>query len=92
MNSKSVQSAQAAVAALEGVYDQNTPEMNPDGDPLFRVAFRLEDGSVKIFWINSYDYYALKVGMEGLLRWQGDQLLSFGNWIHQTFNLQTGQA
>lgn len=91
MKNTGVESTVATVAALEGVYDRNTPEMNPDGDPLFRVAFRTENGEVKIFWINSYDYYALKVGMEGELRWKGDQLLSFGSWIHETFNMQTGQ-
>lgn len=84
--SESVQSTTGVVAALEGVYDEIPPEMDPHGDPLYRVAFRTPEG-VKIFWINSYDYYALKVGMEGTLRWQGEHLLSFGNWIHESFNM-----
>lgn len=70
--------APAEVAALRGVYDEITPEIDPDGDPLFEVAFRTPDG-VKIFWINSFQYYALHVGMEGELCWQGDKLISFGN-------------
>lgn len=72
---------EAEVAAKEGVYDEIPPEINPDGDPLFRVAFRTNDG-VKIFWITSEEYYALKVGMRGLLVYSGKNLISFGNWIH----------
>lgn len=81
-----IQSAEAVVAAMEGVYDEIPPEIDPDGDPLYRVAFRTDQG-VKIFWINSYDYYALKVGMKGLLRWQGKTMLSFGDIIHGSFDM-----
>lgn len=84
--SEAVHSCKATLAAKRGVYDEITPEMDPHGDPLFEAAFETPEG-VKIFWINSYDYYALKVGMEGTLRWQGDQLLSFGPWIHESFNM-----
>ncbi len=73
-----IQKLPATVAALRGVYDEITPEMNPDGDPLFEVAFETPQG-VKIFWINSFQYYALKVGMQGELCFQGDHLISFGN-------------
>lgn len=73
-----IQKLPATVAALRGVYDEMTPEMNPDGDPLFEVAFETPQG-VKIFWINSFQYYALKVGMQGELCFQGDHLISFGN-------------
>ncbi len=81
-----IQTTVGVVAAKEGVYDTAVPEMDPHGDPLFRVAFRTPEG-VKIFWINSFDYYALEVGMKGELRYQGDTLLSFGHWIQQSFNL-----
>lgn len=73
-----VMKAPAEVAALRGVYDEITPEIDPDGDPLFEVAFRTPDG-VKIFWINSFQYYALRVGMQGELCWQGNKLISFGD-------------
>ena len=77
----SIQKLPATVAALRGVYDQITPEMNPDGDPLFEVAFETPDG-VKLFWINSFQYYALHVGMQGELTFQGDHLISFGDVLH----------
>ncbi len=73
-----IQKLPATVAALRGVYDEMTPEMNPDGDPLFEVAFETPNG-VKLFWINSFQYYALHVGMTGELCFQGDHLISFGN-------------
>ncbi len=77
---KNIQEIEATVAAKEGVYDEIPPEMDPDGDPLFRVAFETADG-VKIFWITSEEYYRLEVGMRGLLKYKGDQIVSFGNWI-----------
>lgn len=80
------QQIEARVAALEGVYDQWAPEIDPHGDPVFKVAFETSEG-VKIFWINSYEYYRLKVGMEGLLTYQGDTLISFGDWIKASFPL-----
>ncbi len=76
----SVEHSMAEVKALQGVYDTQVPEMDPDGDPLFEVAFQTDQG-IKIFWINSYDYYAMHVGMKGELTWKGDQLISFGNII-----------
>ncbi|MBD5424403.1 MAG: DUF2500 domain-containing protein [Allobaculum sp.] len=76
-----VQKLSATVAALRGVYDEITPEMNPDGDPLFEVAFETAEG-VKLFWINSFQYYALHVGMKGELTFQGDHLISFGDVLH----------
>lgn len=54
--------------------------MDPHGDPIYKAAFKTSEG-VKIFWINSYEYYRLKVGMKGLLTYQGDTLISFGSWI-----------
>ncbi|MDE5758412.1 MAG: hypothetical protein K2H85_07335 [Allobaculum sp.] len=76
-----VQKLSATVAALRGVYDEITPEMNPDGDPLFEVAFETAEG-VKLFWINSFQYYALHVGMQGELTFQGNHLISFGDVLH----------
>lgn len=89
MADQTIHEIEAVVAAKEGVYDTQVPEMNPDGDPLFKVAFETGQG-VKIFWINSYDYYALEVGIKGLLRYRNDQLLSFGDWIKQSFNMNQG--
>lgn len=86
-----IQSAEATVAAKEGVYDEIPPEIDPHGDPLFRVAFRTEQG-VRIFWINSYEYYALEVGMQGKLTWSGDKLISFGQWIKADFDMNTDPA
>lgn len=80
------QSIEATVAAKRGVYDLETPEIDPHGDPLFEVAFRTADG-VKIFWINSEEYYRLEVGMKGTLVYDQDRLISFGNWIHP-FSMQ----
>ncbi len=78
---EAVQQAQATVVAKEGVYDLWYPEMDPHGDPIFKVAFQTDQG-VKIFEINSIEYYRLQKGMSGLLTWKGDQLLTFGKWIH----------
>lgn len=77
---------QAKVVALEGVYDMIPPEIDPDGDPIYKVAFQTPEG-IKIFDINSYDYYALRKGMEGELTYKGDQIIRFGNWIHP-FSMQ----
>ncbi|WP_297567300.1 hypothetical protein [uncultured Faecalibaculum sp.] len=79
-------SIMAVVAAKEGQYDEIPPEIDPDGDPVYRAAFKTADG-VKIFWITSEEYYRLEVGMKGLLTWKGDELLSFGNWI-RPFSIQ----
>ncbi len=86
MADQTIQEIEAVVAAKQGVYETAVLQMDPDGDPLFEVAFETAQG-VKIFWINSYDYYALKVGMKGLLRYKGDQLLSFGSWIKENFSM-----
>lgn len=75
-----VKEIEATVAAKQGVYDMIPPEIDPDGDPLFEVAFETPEG-VKIFWINSEEYYRLEVGMHGLLRYKGKEIISFGNWI-----------
>ena len=82
-----IQHSFAEVKALQGVYDIQVPEMDPDGDPLFEVAFQTDQG-IKIFWINSYDFYALKVGMKGELSWKGDQLISFGDLLKASFPIQ----
>ncbi len=82
-----IQHSFAEVKALQGVYDTQVPEMDPDGDPLFEVAFQTDQG-IKIFWINSYDFYALKVGMKGELSWKGDQLISFGDLLKASFPIQ----
>lgn len=83
------QSIEAVVAAKRGVYDLETPEIDPHGDPLFEVAFETADG-VKTFWINSEEYYGLEVGMKGLLSYDGSQILSFGSWIHP-FSIRQNQ-
>lgn len=75
------QSISATVAAKQGVYNLDAPEMDPHGDPLFEVAFETPEG-VKIFWINSMEYYRLEVGMHGLLKYDGNNIISFGSWIH----------
>lgn len=84
--SQPVEKIQARVAALEGVYDQWAPEMDPHGDPIFKAAFETAQG-VKIFWISSIEYYRLKVGMEGTLQYQGDTLISFAPWIQASFDM-----
>lgn len=75
-----VHSIEATVAAKEGVYDLTVPEIDPDGCPIFKVAFQTSQG-VKIFNITSEEYYRLEKGMTGKLTWQGDDLISFGDWI-----------
>lgn len=76
---------QARVAAMEGVYDLDYPEMDPHGDPIFKVAFETPEGT-KIFTVNSIEYYRLKEGMEGPLTYKGNDIIRFGNWIHP-FNM-----
>lgn len=76
----SKQSIEATVAAKQGVYNLDYPEIDPDGDPLFEVAFKTDEG-VKIFWINSEEYYRLEVGMSGKLVYDGNKIISFGDWI-----------
>lgn len=67
MDSTQIQSSPAVVEALEGVYDTTAPEIDPHGDPIFKVAMKTDQG-IKIFEINSYEYYRLKYGMQGQLR------------------------
>ena len=78
MSSKT--SIEARVAAKEGVYDQIAPEIDPHGDPVFKVAFETSEG-VKIFEVTSEEYYRLEVGMQGLLTYKGNEIVSFGKWI-----------
>lgn len=85
-----VHEIEAVVAAKEGVYDEIPPEINPDGDPLFRVAFRTDRG-VLIFWVTSEEYYRLEVGMQGMLKYSQDQIISFGQWI-RPFKMQSSTA
>ena len=73
-------SIEARVAAKEGVYDQIAPEIDPHGDPVFKVAFETAQG-VKIFEVTSEEYYRLEVGMQGLLTYHGNEIVSFGKWI-----------
>lgn len=42
------QSIEATVAAKQGVYNLDYPEIDPHGDPLFEVAFTTAEGT-KIF-------------------------------------------
>lgn len=74
-------SVQATVAAKQGVYNEVYPEIDPHGDPIFEVAFQTPEG-VKIFWVPSEEYYRLSVGMSGTLTYEGNDIISFGNWIH----------
>lgn len=76
-----VQETQATVAAKEGVYDLWAPEIDPHGDPIFKVAFKTPKGKVLIFEVTSEEYYRLEQGMSGLLRYEGNTILSFGDWI-----------
>ncbi|MCF0258801.1 MAG: hypothetical protein HUJ54_02970 [Erysipelotrichaceae bacterium] len=78
MSSKT--SIEARVAAKEGVYDQIAPEIDPHGDPIFKVAFETPEG-VKIFEVTSEEYYRLEVGMQGLLTYDKNEIVSFGKWI-----------
>ena len=78
MSSKT--SIEARVAAKEGVYDQIAPEIDPHGDPIFKVAFETPEG-VKIFELTSEEYYRLEVGMQGLLTYDKNEIVSFGKWI-----------
>lgn len=73
-------SIEATVAAKEGNYNIYYPEIDPEGDPIFRVAFETPDG-VKIFEVSSEEYYRLEVGMHGLLEYQGPTIIRFGDWI-----------
>lgn len=76
-----VQETQATVAAKESVYDLWAPEIDPHGDPIFKVAFKTPEGKVLIFEVTSEEYYRLEQGMSGLLRYEGNTILSFGDWI-----------
>lgn len=87
MNTAKEQSIHALVAAKQGVSDTVTPEIDPHGDPLFEVAFETAQG-VKVFWVNSCDYYALHIGMQGKLVWKGDQFVSFQPWIKAEFPME----
>ncbi|MCF0246746.1 MAG: hypothetical protein HUJ55_07990 [Ileibacterium sp.] len=71
---------EARVAAKEGVYDQIAPEIDPHGDPIFKVAFETSEG-VKIFEVTSEEYYRLEVGMTAPLTYKGNEIVSFGSWI-----------
>lgn len=71
-----VQETQATVAAKEGVYDLWAPEIDPHGDPIFKVAFKTPEGKVLIFEVTSEEYYRLEQGMSGLLRYEGNTILS----------------
>ncbi len=80
--SEPLKKIEAVVAAKEGVYDELYPEMDPHGDPVFKVAFETPEG-VKIFWVNSIEYYRLEVGQRGMLAYEGNDIVSFGQWIHR---------
>lgn len=75
-----IKEIEAVVAAKIGNYNLDYPEIDPDGDPIFRVAFETNEGT-KIFEVSSEEYYRLEVGMQGLLKYQGPEILSFGDWI-----------
>lgn len=83
MSDQPVESSPAVIRAMQGVYDMWAPEMDPHGDPIFEVAFQTNQG-VKIFWINPIEYSVLKTGQTGILRWKGDEFLSFAPWIKPT--------
>lgn len=79
--SEQVITTQAAVAAKEGVYDLWAPEMDPHGDPIFKVVFETPSGKVLIFEVTSEEYYRLEKGMSGELKYKGNDIISFGQWI-----------
>ncbi len=86
MSSEPIQSIYATLGAKEGVYDRLTPEMDPHGDPLYKAAFKTKEG-VKILWVNSIEYYALHVGDHGLLKYNGDEMISFDHEVRQSFDM-----
>ena len=56
------------------------PGKIPTPEQIFELIFMTEEGT-KTFEVSMFEYNVVEIGMEGLLVFQGYQLISFGKWI-----------
>lgn len=59
------------------------PGRIPSPTDLFEVTFKLEDGSQIIFEVSVYEYNVIEIGDEGILKYQGSKIISFGDKIKE---------